>query len=187
MNIITLSEIENWPHVALGDFIEIAQNIVGGQEQNLMFTCYNPVQVICLFCECLDRIGGEKQRYAHDCETTSAELQTYGSKIIDVIDPKKKDIIERIFMSTDFQDRTVLSLITDNEYEELLADFKISALLDQLWKGKESSSCNGKTLNFSLLTHMSQSSVRRLVGQPIDVEQVLEREFVESIKDRIKD
>jgi hypothetical protein len=43
MNIITLSEIENWPHVALGDFIEIAQNIVGGQEQNLMFTCYNPV------------------------------------------------------------------------------------------------------------------------------------------------
>jgi len=67
-----------------------------------MFTCYNPIQVICLFCEGLDRIGGEKQRYAHDCETTSAELQTYGSKIIEVIDAKKKEIIERMFMSTDF-------------------------------------------------------------------------------------
>jgi hypothetical protein len=58
-------------------------------------------------------------------------------------------------MSTDFLDRTVLALITDNEYEDLLADFKISALLDQLYKGKESSNCNGKTINFSLLTHIS--------------------------------
>jgi hypothetical protein len=57
-------------------------------------------------------------------------------------------------MSTDFLDRTVLALITDNEYEDLLADFKISALLDQLYKG-ESSNCNGKTINFSLLTHIS--------------------------------
>jgi len=58
-------------------------------------------------------------------------------------------------MDTDFTDRTVLAMITSYEYEELLADFKISALLDQLWKGKESSNCNGKTINFSLLTHIS--------------------------------
>ena len=89
-------------------------------------------------------------------------------------------------MSTDFQDRTVLSMITDNEYEELLADFKISALLDQLWKGKESSNCNGKTINFSLLTHMSQSSVRRLVGQSISQDQVLERDFVNNIDKSIE-
>ena len=67
-----------------------------------MFTCYNSIQVLCLFCECLERIGGEKQRYSHECETISGDLQTYGSKIIGVIDSKEKEIIERMFMSTDF-------------------------------------------------------------------------------------
>ena len=102
MNIFIFADLENWHHDSLQDFIAIAQDIVDGQEQNLMFTCYKPIQVICLFCECLDRIGSEKQRYQHDCDTTSEDLQKYGSKIIDVIDSKEKDIIERMFMSTDF-------------------------------------------------------------------------------------
>ena len=46
------------------------------------------------------------------------------------------DHIEAIFMETDFLDRTVLKLITDNEYEPLLRDDKVSALLDELWVGK---------------------------------------------------
>jgi hypothetical protein len=33
-------------------------------------------------------------------------------------------------MDTDFEDRTVFRIITDYEYEDLLLDFKISALLD---------------------------------------------------------
>ena len=67
-------------------------------------------------------------------------------------------------MDTDFLDRTVLRLITDCEYEELLADFKISALLDQLWKGKESSNCNGKVINYSLLAYLSQNLIQTLEG-----------------------
>ncbi len=42
-------------------------------------------------------------------------------------------VIEPIFLETDFFDRTVLKLITDYEYEPLLKDPKVSALLDNLW------------------------------------------------------
>jgi len=46
-------------------------------------------------------------------------------------------------MDTDFLDRTTLKLITDYEYEPLLKDDKVSALLDELWVGKESYECDG--------------------------------------------
>ncbi len=58
----------------------------------------------------------------------------------------------------------MLRLITDCEYEELLSDYKISALLDQIWKGKESSNCNGKVTNYSLLAYLSNNHIRMLEG-----------------------
>lgn len=71
-------------------------------------------------------------------------------------------------MDTDFEDRTVLRLITDNKYTNMMSDFKISALLDQLWKGKGSANCNGKVTDFSLLAYLSGTTVRRLPGQDIE-------------------
>lgn len=71
-------------------------------------------------------------------------------------------------MDSDFEDRTVFRIITDYEFEDLLQDFKIGALLDELWKGKESSNCNGKVNNYSLLTCLYETTVRRLEGQEID-------------------
>jgi hypothetical protein len=152
-----------------------------------MYCCYNPILAICLVCESLDRIGGDNARYQLDCENISTALQSFGSKIIDNIDPKEKQIIESIFMDTDFEDRTVFRIITDYEYEELLLDFKTSALLDQLWKGKESSNCNGKVNNYSLLTCLYETTVRRLEGQQIEPSQVLRRDFVRDIDKNIRE
>jgi hypothetical protein len=90
-------------------------------------------------------------------------------------------------MDTDFEDRTVFRIITDYEYEELLLDFKTSALLDQLWKGKESSNCNGKVNNYSLLTCLYETTVRRLEGQQIEPSQVLRRDFVRDIDKNIRE
>ena len=46
------------------------------------------------------------------------------------MDGSNKELISRTFMDTDFKDRTVLRLITDNKYTNMMSDFKISALLD---------------------------------------------------------
>lgn len=54
-----------------------------------------------------------------------------------------KNQVEKLFMDTDYQDRTVLHLITKYGYEPLCRDPKIKILLDELWVGKESYACDG--------------------------------------------
>ena len=64
LNIFIYADIENWNNTHMREFINIAQNIVSGdREQNLMFCCYNPILVVCLFCEGLERIAGDNMRF----------------------------------------------------------------------------------------------------------------------------
>jgi hypothetical protein len=65
------------------------------------------------------------------------------------------EYIETVFMDTDFKGRTVLHLITHSGYVNLMSDDKISVLLDQLWKGRETYYCDGKLTDFSSLTVMA--------------------------------
>ena len=53
-------------------------------------------------------------------------------------------LMEGMFMEHDFQERTVLGLITELGYEALFQDPKVSRLLDALWMGKASKTCEGK-------------------------------------------
>lgn len=72
-------------------------------------------------------------------------------------------------MDKDFKNRTVLHLITYNGYGPLMAGDKISALLDELWVGKLTYECNGKTEDFSLLSYLARSPIKSLPGQNIVV------------------
>jgi hypothetical protein len=49
-----------------------------------------------------------------------------------------------VFLDEDFKDRTVLNIIVTNGYSELMSDPKVIALLDKLWGGALSYSCDGK-------------------------------------------
>ena len=80
-------------------------------------------------------------------------------------------------MDTDFKNRTVLHLITYNNFAPLMSDSKVAALLDELWVGKLSYECDGKTENFSKLKYMATSNLRRLPSMPIKISQVLGDEF----------
>jgi hypothetical protein len=54
-------------------------------------------------------------------------------------------------MDTDFKDRTVFNLVCYNFMPLLVEDDKISALLDELWVGKLSYECDGRTDCYSML------------------------------------
>jgi hypothetical protein len=69
------------------------------------------------------------------------------------------------FMAMDFKDRTVLNIITYNEYADLMTDSKIGALLDELWVGKLSYECDGRTDCYSMLTFLSRAPIKKLPGQ----------------------
>lgn len=92
-----------------------------------------------------------------------------------------EDIVESIFTETDFLDRTVLKLISDNEYEPLMRDQKISDLLDLLWVGKNSYECDGRITEFSLLSYLAIAKVRKLNGQKIEIGSLLGSAFKKDI------
>ena len=49
-----------------------------------------------------------------------------GDKIIDNIDDDK---IEKVFLDTDFKDRTLLKIITDKGFGPLFSSYKVNILL----------------------------------------------------------
>lgn len=67
-------------------------------------------------------------------------------------------------MDVDFLDRTVLKLITSNDLEALLRDEKVFALIDELWVGKATNQCDGRITDFSILSYMSNSPIKKLPG-----------------------
>ena len=71
-------------------------------------------------------------------------------------------------MDTDYLDRTAMKHITDYEHVPLFASDTIDAFLDELWVGKESYECDGRTTDFSMLAYMSMANIRNLTGQKIN-------------------
>ena len=67
-------------------------------------------------------------------------------------------------MDQDFNDRTVLHLITTNSFVDLLSDSKLTVLLDNLWEGVLTNYCEGRATDYSKLTEMASAPVRKLPG-----------------------
>lgn len=141
-----------------------------------MYKCYNPILTICLCCENLTKIGNAISMYKHEGHNLSGDLLGLGEKLIAEMD-EDEDFIEYIFMDTDYLDRTVLKLITEFEYEPLLRDNKISALLDRLWIGKTSYQCDGRITDFSKLTFLATSPIKMLEGTKVEFEALLGNNF----------
>jgi hypothetical protein len=71
-----------------------------------------------------------------------------GSFIIDNMEDEK---IEPIFLDLDFKNRTVLKIVTANEFAPLCASEKVGILLEEIWVGKKSYECDGEISDFSII------------------------------------
>ena len=112
--------------------------------------------------------------FAHEGDTLTADLLDLGEKLIENMEPSS---VRPIFMDIDFKNRTVLHLITYNGYAPLMVDNKIAALLDELWVGKLTYECDGKTEDFSMLSFLARAPVKKLPGQEIEAKQLLSNNF----------
>ncbi len=63
----------------------------------------------------------------HECLITKNCLMQLGDKLLDNFDDEK---IERVFLDTDFKDRNLLKIITDNYFGPLFSSYKVNVLLD---------------------------------------------------------
>jgi len=78
-----------------------------------------------------------------------------------------------VFLDTDFRNRTVLKIVTSNQYRPLCESEKVSVLLDELWEGKRSFDCDGQISDFSIIRYLATSRIKRVKGKRVTF-----REFV---------
>ena len=84
-------------------------------ELNRIVLSYNPVLTICLACIHLTTIGDQIAAFKHEVAGHIEAIQTLGNEIIAGM-KKDKPYIEELFMDKDFKDRTVLHLISYNNF-----------------------------------------------------------------------
>ena len=67
-------------------------------------------------------------------------------------------------LDTDSRERTLLKIITTNNFGGLLdeKDPKAENLIDKIWKGKEAGSCDGNIFGYSSLSNVVFKSFSRL-------------------------
>ena len=63
-----------------------------------------------------------------------------GDKIVDNIEDDK---IEKVFLDTDFKDRTILKIVTANGFSPIFSSYKVNVLLQEIWEGKNTYECDG--------------------------------------------
>lgn len=81
-----------------------------------------------------------------------------------IIENMQYDHVEEFFLDKDFQDRTVLKIITDNQIMTFIVISKLHFLIDKIWSGKDSDLIDGKTLHFSKTEYLLNHEIKRIKG-----------------------
>jgi hypothetical protein len=104
-----------------------------------------------------------------------------GNQIIGNFDDDK---IEKVFMDLDFQERTLLKIISDNSFSPLFASYKVNILLEEIWVGKKSYECDGDLDDFSIIRYLAGSSVKKIPGKKMTAKELVSNNFVVNMHDQ---
>lgn len=100
----------------------------------MILILYNPILSLAISSEILEKIGNASGVFKRTARELSESLQNIGLKIALQL---SEDLIEKVYMDTDFQGRTLLRIIVDNGLEPLVKCIKVDDLIERLWTGKE--------------------------------------------------
>lgn len=67
-------------------------------------------------CEQINFIGENFISIRHECRIVKTRMLVFGDKILDTFDDL---MLSKVFLDTDFKDRTLLKIIVENSFEEL--------------------------------------------------------------------
>ncbi len=76
---------------------------------------------------------------------------------------------ERLITGLDFKGRSVLKIITENQYEPLMyeKDPKAENLMLMIWHGKEATMCDGNIYGYSNLAHILMTKAKKISGKSV--------------------
>lgn len=126
--------------------------------------------VIALACETLMFIEDNFLSMSHESRVVRNRMLVLGDKILDTFNDK---MLSKVFLDTDFKNRTLLKIITFNKFELLFENYKVAVILEEIWQGKSTFECDGEIKDFSLLTHLVSAPIKRLKNQKIVMRDLL--------------
>ena len=91
---------------------------------------------------------------------------------------------EGLIMQTDFKSRTVLKIVTSNNFESLMdeEDPKAENLMLMIWHGKEATRCDGNIYGYSNLAHICTTKAKKISGKRTTLMQMITNYFEPNFK-----
>mmetsp|Transcript_13249 Transcript_13249/g.20706 ORF Transcript_13249/g.20706 Transcript_13249/m.20706 type:complete len:251 (+) Transcript_13249:1675-2427(+) len=130
-------------------------------ESNRLLLSYNPLMSIALSAELLMNIANSRKRFENECNGLKDDLlelgRMYNSKIDD------EEYFEGLIMDVDYQNRTVLKIITSCKFEALMSedDPKVENIMNNIYVGKEATQCDGNIYGYSTFMHIMTSKAKK--------------------------
>ena len=102
-------------------------------------------------------IGRTRKRFENECLSLIDGLLELGKVYNGKIDDDKQ--YEELIMDTDFQNRTMLKVITSCKFENLMSqdDPKTENIMNNIFIGEDATKCDGNIYGFSTLIHILSS------------------------------
>jgi len=120
LNVLLLIDIGVWSFNDSARLIGSIQELLGGKElDNKLLLSNNPLMSIALSSELLSNIGRSKERYKEQCESVKKDLLDLGLVFNSKIDELEE--FEMLINDTDFRNRSVLKIITEQKLEKLMS------------------------------------------------------------------
>ena len=114
LNLLNFANFSLWHHRHLVTLISFFKDIANRDyAHNRILLSYNPILFICLSCEYLQSIAERIKIFEHNCKIIKSKILSLGKKIIENM---KFEEIEKVFMDKDYKNRTVINIITTNEF-----------------------------------------------------------------------
>ena len=78
---------------------------------------------------------------------------------------KDEGYYESIIMSKDFNDSSIVKIITENNFGLLMdeMDPKAERVMMMIWQGKEAAHCDGDVMGYSNLVHVIYSKPKKVM------------------------
>lgn len=162
LNTLLLTEISEWKDKYLQRLISMFKELIDDKyENNRLLLSYNPLMSIALSAELLTKISRERARFQNVCRGLKNELlelgKQYNLKIIN------EDYFKILITDVDFQNRTILKIITSQDFGALMSeeDPKAENIMKQVYIGTEATKCDGMIYGYSNFMHILTSKAKK--------------------------
>lgn len=147
-----LTDVSLWKNDPLSRLIaNFSQFGEDTYECNSLLQSSNPLLCIALSCELLQIIGNSRKRFENECNDLMGDLLDLGKVFNSKIE--EQDYHRQLLFDNDYQNRTVLKIITICNFEPLLNEENplSNNIMNKIYIGDGATMCDGNIGGFSTL------------------------------------